>query len=106
MKRVSLNTEAHLCFNDSVGVLANINYLAHIKYTYFKQSVYKEEPDFEVKSIHITFDGMEDSPFVKAEGELFYSIIENDSVVNAIYDGIREYEDEMYDRYEDSLDKK
>lgn len=101
MKKVSLRTEACFAFNDSVDVVA------HVSYTYFKtKKEPQEEPDFEVKHITLTIDGMEDSPFVKAEGELFYSIIENDSVVNAIYDGIREYEDELYDRYEDSLDKK
>jgi len=87
MKKISLMTQTTLDLN-GVGVVA------HIGYTYFSYAKREAEPDFQIKSIQITFDGIEDSPVIETEDELFFSIIEKDETVNAVYAGISDYVDQ------------
>jgi hypothetical protein len=95
MKKMSMRTEA--CFP-----LNGIDVVAYIHYTYFREvkEKRKEEPDFQIKNIALTFDGVVNSPLIETEGELFFDLVENDKVIEAVYHEITNFEIEMDSRSE------
>lgn len=93
VERIPLKTEA--CFS-----IKDVDYVAYVHYVYYSYSNQPEEPDFEIKNIALTIDGYFDSPLIETEDELFYTLVEKDEIIEAVYESIKNYEIEQECRSE------
>lgn len=101
MKKISLVTDAYPKINGE-------DYIAKVEYIFYDRSgkvpELPEEPDFQITSITISKDAHGPQEEIKLDGDDFYNMVEDAEIIYCVEEDIQEYIDEMYSRYEDSIE--